>query len=130
MSDQLGLCDVRNCIEKSVRNAAAINTLTEIVRAFAASSDIQEMFEQIMTQVSRLLNPKVWSLLLKNEHAGELELAAGISDMTERLNGTRLSAGQGIAEWVAENSASVITLDVRCDLRFAVCCSTDFGQNR
>jgi hypothetical protein len=99
MIDQLGLCDDGNSIEKCSRHAAAIDTLMEIARALAAPSDIQEILEQLTTQVSRRLNPKVWSLLLKDENAGELELTAEVK--ASGRNGVRVAgcsstgSGQG-----------------------------------
>jgi diguanylate cyclase (GGDEF)-like protein len=72
-----------------------------------------------MFQVSRLLNPKAWSLLLMDEATGELEFTIVISDVADSLKGVRIPAGYGVAGWVAENGESLIIPDVRCDKRFA-----------
>jgi diguanylate cyclase (GGDEF)-like protein len=117
--DKPGLCGGGNNIDKCIRHAAAIETLMEIARALASPSDIQEILEQIMYQVSRLLSPKAWSLLLKDEITGELEFQVVISDVAEKLKGVRLPKGRGVAGWVAENGESLIIPDVRCDTRFA-----------
>jgi len=117
--DQPGLCGGGNSIDKCIRHAAAIETLMEIARALASPSEIQEILEQIMYQVSRLLSPKAWSLLLKDEVTGELEFQVVISDVADRLKGVRLPRGHGVAGWVAENGESLIIPDVRCDSRFA-----------
>jgi diguanylate cyclase (GGDEF)-like protein len=119
MVDKPGLCKGRDSIDKCARHAAAIETLMEIAKALASPSEIQEILEQIMLQVSRLLNPKSWSLLLKDENTGELEFTVVISDVAEKLKGVRLPAGHGVAGWVAENGESLIIPDVRCDSRFA-----------
>jgi diguanylate cyclase (GGDEF)-like protein len=91
----------------------------EIARALASPCEIHEILEQIMIQVSRLLNPKAWSLLLRDEYSGELEFAVAISDVAESLKGVKVPAGHGIAGWVAESGQSLIIADVRCDPRFA-----------
>jgi diguanylate cyclase (GGDEF)-like protein len=116
--DQPGLCEGGHSIDKCIRHAAAIETLMEIARALASPSEIQEILEKIMYQVSRLLNPKAWSLLMKDDVTGELEFQVVISDVAEHLKGVRLPKGQGVAGWVAENGESLIIPDVSCDSRF------------
>jgi diguanylate cyclase (GGDEF)-like protein len=91
----------------------------EIARALASPSEIDEILQQIMYQVSRLLNPKAWSLLLRDDVTGELEFSVVISDVADKLKGVRLPQGYGVAGWVAENGESLIIPDVRCDERFA-----------
>lgn len=119
MIDQGGLCGENSSIDKCMRHAAAIETLMEIARALASPSDIEEILQQIMYQVSRLLNPKAWSLLLRDECSGELEFRVVISDVAEKLKGVKLPKGHGVAGWVAENGESLIIPDVSCDARFA-----------
>lgn len=119
MIDQPGLCNGGSSIDKCHRHAAAIQTLMEIARALASPSEIEEILQQIMYQVSRLLNPRAWSLLLRDEVTGELEFTVVISDVAEKLKGVRLPPGHGVAGWVAENGESLIIPDVRCDERFA-----------
>lgn len=116
---QPGLCEGGDDINKCLRHAAAIETLMEIARALASPNEIQEVLEQIMYQVSRLLNPKAWSLLLRDEISGELEFAVVISDVADSLKGTRLPRGHGVAGWVAEHGESLIIPDVHNDARFA-----------
>jgi diguanylate cyclase (GGDEF)-like protein len=118
--DNPRLCRDGDGADKCLRHAAAIETLMEIAKALASPSEIQEILEQIMYQVSRLLSPKAWSLLLKDEMTGELEFQVVISDVAESLKGVRLPKGLGVAGWVAENGESLIIPDVRCDPRFAV----------
>lgn len=119
MIDRPGLCRRGDNIDKCLRHAAAIETLMEIARALASPREIQEILEQIMFQVSRLLSPKAWSLLLRDDVTGELEFAVVISDVASNLKGVRLPPGHGVAGWVAENGESLIIADVRSDERFA-----------
>ncbi len=119
MIDQPRLCSGGKSKDKCIQHAAAIETLMEIARALASPSEIDEILEQIMYQISRLLCPKAWSLLMKDEVTGELEFQVVISDVAESLKGVRLPKGHGVAGWVAENGESLIIPDVRCDTRFA-----------
>jgi len=106
-------------IDKCSRHVAAIETLMEIARALASPGELEEILQQIMFQVSRLLKPKAWSLLLRDDVTGELEFALVISEVADSLKGVRLPAGQGVAGWVADNGQSLIIPDVRCDARFS-----------
>lgn len=119
MIDQPGLCGANSNIDKCMKHAAAIETLMEIARALASPSEIEEILQQIMYQVSRLLNPRAWSLLLRDEITGELEFKVVISDVAEKLKGVKLPRGHGVAGWVAENGQALIIPDVSCDERFA-----------
>jgi K+-sensing histidine kinase KdpD len=97
MTDPSGFSNGRNNIEKSSRHAGAIETLLATGRSLAASSDIQAILEQIMTQVGPLLNPKAWSLLHRDEKTGKLQFAALLSGLTESLKVMGLPAGHGVA---------------------------------
>jgi diguanylate cyclase (GGDEF)-like protein len=108
-----------NTPEKCYQHAAAIETLMEIAKALASPKEIHEILEEIMLQVSRLLHPKAWSLLLRDEETNELEFAVVISDVAENLKGVRLPVGYGIAGWVAEKGEPLIISDVQKDPRFA-----------
>lgn len=105
--------------DKCIRHVAAIETLMEIARALASPCELEEILRQIMFQVSRLLQPKAWSLLLKDDVTGELEFALVISEVADSLKGVRLPAGQGIAGWVAAHGQSLIIPDVSSDARFS-----------
>lgn len=95
-------------------------TLMEIARTLASPRDINEILEQIMLQVSRLLNPKAWSFLLVDEDSEELEFAVVVSEVSEKLKGMKIPQGHGVAGWVAENGEAVIIPDVSVDERFAM----------
>jgi diguanylate cyclase (GGDEF)-like protein len=101
------------------RHTEAIDTLMEIARTLASPLELQEILENIMSQISRLLSPKAWSLLLRDEENGELEFAVVVSEVADKLKGVKLPRGHGVAGWVAENGESLMIPDVRNDPRFA-----------
>ena len=112
--------DVTNLeAQLSSRRHDTVDTLMEIARTLASPRDISDILEQIMLQVSRLLNPKAWSLLLRDEETGELEFAVVVSEVADKLKGVRVPRGHGVAGWVAENGESLIIPDVSRDARFA-----------
>jgi diguanylate cyclase (GGDEF)-like protein len=119
VKNRLGICVCGNNIDKRIRHTAAIETLMEIAKTLVSPNEIEEILQQIMCQVSRLLNPQAWALLLRDDITGELEFSVVVSDIAETLKGVRLSADQGVAGWVAENGQSLIIPDVRRDARFA-----------
>jgi len=114
------MTDVTNLEKKlSARRPDTVDTLMEIARTLASPRDISEILEQIMLQVSRLLNPKAWSLLLRDDETGDLEFAVAVSEVADKLKGVRVPRGQGVAGWVAENGEALIIPDVGSDSRFA-----------
>lgn len=103
----------------AVSSADTVATLMEIARTLASPRALGEILEKIMEQVSRLLSPKAWSLLLRDEENGELEFAVVVSEVADRLKGVRLPKGHGVAGWVAENGHPLFIPDVSLDERFA-----------
>lgn len=110
---------LRHQAEETTRSHDTVDTLMEIARTLASPRDINEILEQIMHQVSRLLSPKAWSLLLRDEESGELEFAVVVSEVADKLKGIRIPRGHGVAGWVAENGTALIIPDVSQDQRFA-----------
>lgn len=104
---------------EDVRRSDTMDTLMEIARTLASPRDISEILEQIMLQVSRLLNPKAWSLLLRDDESGELEFAVVVSEVAEKLKGVKVPCGHGVVGWVAEHGEALIIPDVSVDERFA-----------
>lgn len=119
MKNRPGLSSSGETSDKCILHPAAIETLMEIARSLASPSRIEEILQQIMVQVSRLLCPRAWTLLLKDEVTGELEFALVNAGAAESLKDVLLPAGQGVAGWVAANGQTLIVPDVSCDARFA-----------
>lgn len=119
MTNRTDLSSDTETIDTCTRHVAAIETLMEIARALASPSELEEILQQIMFQVSRLLKPKAWSLLLKDDVTGELEFALVISEVADSLKGVRLPPGQGVAGWVATHGQSLVLADVSSDARFS-----------
>jgi diguanylate cyclase (GGDEF)-like protein len=108
--------DIKGLLE---RRNEELRALVEIGKALTSSLDLDEILGVIMENVSSLLKPRVWSLLLIDEATGELVFEIAVSPVAERLKGVRLRKGEGIAGWVASNGEPLLITDVHEDARFA-----------
>ena len=96
-----------------------LSTINEIGRALTSSLDLKEILSIIMQQISFLLHPKNWSLLLVDEDKNELYFEIIVGDNTKKIRNLRLKVGEGIAGWVAEHGTPVLVQDVSKDTRFS-----------
>ena len=101
------------------RRNRELEVLIEIGKALTSTLDLEDVLNLIMEQLNRLLKAQAWSLLLRDAESGELTFEVAVSPVAERLKGLRLSRGQGVAGWVAENARPVLIPDVRQDPRFS-----------
>jgi diguanylate cyclase (GGDEF)-like protein len=106
------------------RRNRELEVLIEIGKALTSTIDHEDVLSLIMDQISRLLKSQAWSLLLLNEHTGELTFEVAFSPAGTRLKGLRLAAGQGVTGWVAERGLPVLITDVRNDARFSAMVET------
>ncbi len=96
-----------------------LSTINEIGRALTSSLDVREILSIIMQQISFLLQPKNWSLLLVDDVKGDLYFEIVVGDNADKIKNLRLKMGEGIAGWVAENGKPVLVSDVYKDPRFS-----------
>jgi diguanylate cyclase (GGDEF)-like protein len=96
-----------------------LSTINEIGRALTSSLDVKEILSIIMQQISFLLQPKNWSLLLVDEDKNELYFEIIVGDFTQKIRNLRLKTGEGIAGWVAQHGTPVLVPDVSKDMRFS-----------
>ncbi|MCM2264184.1 MAG: sensor domain-containing diguanylate cyclase [Desulfuromonadales bacterium] len=101
------------------RRNRELEVLIEIGKALTSTLDLEGVLKLIMDQLSRLLKAQAWSLLLRDNESGELAFEIAVSPAADRLKGLRLTRGQGIAGWVAENGKPLLIPDVRIDARFS-----------
>lgn len=101
------------------RRNRELEVLIEIGKALTSTIDLEDVLSLIMDQVSRLLKTQAWSLLLRDEHSGELTFEIAVSPAAAKLKGMKIAAGQGIAGWVAEHGQALVVADVSEDERFS-----------
>ena len=92
---------------------------TELGKALTSSLDLNEILRKVMHNISELLRPKNWSLLLADHATGELKFEIAVGKGSERLKDLRLKVGEGVAGWVAREKRPLLVPDVNKDLRFS-----------
>lgn len=96
-----------------------LSTFTEIGKALTSSLDLKEILNVVMEKISRLLQPKNWSLLLLDEDTNELRFEIAVGEGADKIKDLRLKVGEGIAGWVASEKTSLLVPDVNKDPRFS-----------
>ncbi|MFT5162847.1 MAG: diguanylate cyclase (GGDEF)-like protein [Alteromonadaceae bacterium] len=91
----------------------------DMAKAIARSNSIQDTLATVMDQIGTIFIPQHWSLLLADPDNGCLTFEIAIGKDGEKLRGTTLSKGEGVAGWIATNQRPVIIEDVSTDPRFS-----------
>lgn len=90
----------------------------DLARTLTSTLDLSEVLSIVMGKVSELLRPKNWSLLLMAPGSEHLIFEIAVGDGADRLKGSSLRLGEGIAGWVALSGESVLIENVHNDPRF------------
>lgn len=112
-------CDNELLLRQLERRNDELASMVEIGKALTKSLDLREVLQAIMNQVSRLLKPSAWSLLLVDQAQGDLTFEIAVSPVSCQLLNMRLKVGEGIAGWVAQHGQPLLIPDVAKDERFA-----------
>ncbi len=106
-----------------------INIIHEIGKTLTSSQTVKEVVQQIFYKVAELFNPENWSLLLVDHERQELyfEIVVSETDQIEKIKGTRLKIGEGIAGWVAKTGRPLLVPSVDNEPRFSSKIDEDAG---
>lgn len=85
----------------------ALRACLEVGKALTSTLKVRDILDLIMSKVSELIDAENWSLLLRDEHTGELNFEIAVGLRKEDLRGIRLRRGEGIAGHVAETGEAV-----------------------
>ena len=96
-----------------------LSFFTEMGKAITSAETLSEVFQAVMEHVGTVFAPSSWSLLLTDTKTDELEFKIATGKNSEKLKGTRIMKGEGIAGWIAETGQSLIVEDVNHDPRFS-----------
>lgn len=107
------------CAPGSKQSTHQLKTFSQIGKALTSSLDLREILKVVMTQISELLEPKNWSLMLTDKKTNELTFEIAIGEGSEKLRNIRLQPGEGIAGWVVREGTPLIISDVSKDPRFS-----------
>jgi len=98
--------------------------LSEVVNSVI---DIDNLFGVIIDTVTKIMNAKATSLLLRDERSGKLFFHITTGDKKEEVKMYELERGEGIAGWVAENGRPLLVTNVKEDPRWNQRISNDTG---
>lgn len=112
MDGQVDLNELTRTIEE-------LRAFNELGKALTSTLDVTQVIERVMEQVSALLRPTNWSLLLADESDGSLVFEVAVGPGAEALKGLRISPTEGIVGWVASRGEPLLVPDVAQDERFA-----------
>ncbi len=100
------------------RRVQELSLLLDVSLAMTSSLDLEQVLDVIMAEASTVLGAEAGSVLLLDEESGELVFEVSVGAGAEVLKGRRMSAGEGVAGWVAQEGQPVLVPDVNQDTRF------------
>ena len=114
-------------IVETGRLSDELETLIDIGKALTSHLTLEDVYTVVMEKVGKLLRPQAWSLLTVDEQTRELCFEIVVSPGAEKLQGSRLPAGQGVAGWVAEHGIPLLVPDVSKEPRFSSKLNKEIG---
>ena len=105
--------------------SSRLKKLTEANHSLAEIESLDGLFPRLLDLTKEVMNAEAASLMLYNPKLNKLEFASikddvagdGVQDILK--SSVKLSMGEGIAGWVAQNRESVIIKDAQMDPRFS-----------
>jgi GAF domain-containing protein len=97
---------------------SALARLVEITGLLNSTLRLEELLALVMRSAAELLEGEAASLLLVDEESGDLIFEVATREGDERIAGTSVPAGQGIAGWVVEHGESAVVASPGEDPRF------------
>ncbi len=107
------------CIDESEQRIVQLAHFSELGKTLTSNLSIEGVLSTVMDQISGVLQPKNWSLLLVDEEKEELYFEIAVGPGADKIKDLRLKIGEGIAGWVAKHSEAVFVPDVSKDDRFS-----------
>ncbi len=89
----------------------------EFGKSLAKAKTVKEVLDIVMFQIGCIFEPVHWSLLLKDPKSGDMIFTVVAGANKEKLQGVRLSGGEGIAGHIMETGKPLIVKDVSKDIR-------------
>ncbi len=94
--------------------------LNRVSRIFGSSLKLEQVFESVLDEVQRLLDVYCVSLWLLEAEKNELVCMQSKGHGSDALVNQRLSCGQGITGWVAQQKTSLLVPDTWKDARHLI----------
>ena len=120
------LLETKNRLERKVRE---LDVLVEIANVAAASGKLDDMLQGVLGRAMRAIDAEAGSILLSDEHTGDLRFRCAMGGAPEAVKRVRIKAGEGICGWVATHGEPQIVNDVRRDKRHSRVLEDDIGYH-
>lgn len=114
-------------IVETGRLSDELETLIDIGKTLTSHLTLESVYRVVMEKVGNLLRPQAWSLLTVDDATGELCFEIVVSPQPEKLQGTRLQPGEGVAGWVAQQGTPLLVPDVSKEPRFSSQIDVEIG---
>jgi len=108
--------DLTALLQQRLRELEAFN---QVGKALTSTLDIRTVLQTLMDQITMLLNPKNWSMLLADQEKQELYFEIVVGEGAEKIKHIRMKVGEGICGWVAREGQPLLIPDVNKDPRFS-----------
>lgn len=102
-------------LEQRVRE---LSTFNAVARTLNSTLKLKEVLDIVMSKIKDLIQAEAWSILMLDETSNELVFEVALGEKGDQIREMRLSLGQGVAGWVAQQGQPVIVPDVSKDQRF------------
>lgn len=108
----------RRMQERLEARAQQLNTLNEIGKLLASSLDVNEVLDLVVRNAVKLLHAEAGSLLLLDEHSGDLIFQVSCGPLGNELVGRKVPAGKGIVGVAFAENRPIIIQDAQKDQRW------------
>ena len=111
------------------KKQATLASLVEVAVAINASLEPDDVLPRIMDMAQRVMNAEAASVALVDDVTRELVYVVATGEHGQQVKeGIRLTMGQGVAGWVAQNDQSTVIADVPSDPRFNLAAAKKIGH--
>ncbi len=100
------------------RSTEFSRALVDAAKALTSSLQLEDVLDNLMQMVARLLGPENWSLMLLDDDKQELYFEIVVGEAAAAIRHMRLPVGEGIAGWVAAERRPLVVPRVADDERF------------
>ncbi len=104
-----------------------LDAVNAIGKTLTGSLDLPQILANIIHRIQELRHPRTCVVFLDDAEKGELVLEVAIGEGVEKIVGSRLKRGEGIAGWAAEKQKSVLVSD-RDDPRHSKSFDETYGE--
>jgi signal transduction histidine kinase len=120
------LLETKNQLERKVRE---LDVLVEMANLAATAGKLDELLEGVLSRTMLAIDAEAASILLSDEHTGDLRFRCAMGGAPEAVKRVRIKAGEGICGWVAINGEPQIVNDVHRDGRHSRELENDIGYH-